>query len=474
MQHSAARVLRCLAWATALSLFAGAAWAIDGLGYGATEEAARRAAAADLAAAIQVRVKAVVESCTQVAGRQAEDCGSRVVNRTATDLPLLGLQYARIAGGGEAFGARAMLDAATSRPLYEQQLARLRRELTAQRAAIEGVRERGQRYDLLGRQIAVLRAIQDHSLVAVALGLKVEDLNASEAALMAEREKLEDSADSIAFAARLLMKDLQGTVVAAEPLRPSNSREATPLGSALGDALRTEMTGRGGPPMRLGGEYRLLASGDADIVLEIRDGQTNELAGVRGVRLLKAGYGGYRATPLAPDFERLLRQGEAVSGDMRAELVTTQGAQALRFRSGESLKLAARLSRAGYFYVVGHVVRADGQFSYLLPLQDGEGDARFVRRVPADQANHYVEIGEFTVEPPFGTEHLQIIASSRAPARALPRYQLDAQSGYYLITGSQGNARAGLMQTRALKPKVQAGGETAVAEGTLTFTTTAQ
>jgi hypothetical protein len=191
------------------------------------------------------------------------------------------------------------------------------------------------------------------------------------------------------------------------------------------------------------------------------------------VRLARAGYAGYRAEPLAPDFEKLLRQGEAVSSDLRAELVTTVGTRQLKFRSGESLKLAARLNRAGYFYVVGHVVRQDGQFSYLLPLQAGESgdtsEARFMRYVPADQANHYLVLGEFSVEPPFGTEHLQIIASTQRPKDTLPAARFDPSSGYFVIQGSSGNVQKGLTLTRGLKPKADA--KVMVAEGTLTFTT---
>jgi hypothetical protein len=461
--------------AACILVFAGAARGIEGTGYGASEDAARQTAAADLAGAIQVQVKAAVESCKRVVGKQAEDCGSRVVNRTATDLPLLGLSYQRLPGGSEAFGAKAVLDAQTSAPLYQEVLDRLGKEYVGHNGALAAASERRQRYEIIGRQLATLRAIQDHRLVATALGLKTAEPPASEAALMAAREKLEESADSLAYAAKLLLKDLIGTVVAAEPLRPESSREATPFGSALADALRAEINGRGGPPMRLSGEYRLLDNGAADVVLEIRDAASNGIAGVRSVRLQKAGYAGYRATPLAPDFEKLLRQGEAISGDLRAELVTTVGAQTLQFKAGETLKLAARLNRAAYFYVVGHVVRPDGQFSYLLPVSEGgEGEAQFVRRVPADQANHYIEIGEFTVEPPYGTEHLQIIASVQPPKGALPPYEHDTTSGYFKIKGSNGNAKAGLAKTRGLKPKAPAKTEGAVAEGTLTFTTVAK
>jgi len=109
----------------------------------------------------------------------------------------------------------------------------------------------------------------------------------------------------------------------------------------------------------------------------------------------------------------------------------------------------------------------------LLPLQEVDprdsDSARFIRRVPADQANHYLELGEFSVEPPFGTEHLQIIASSQRPINTLPATRLDPVSGYFVIIGSDGDAQKGLTLTRGIKPKAEA--KIQVAESTLTFTT---
>ena len=66
--------------------------------------------------------------------------------------------------------------------------------------------------------------------------------------------------------------------------------------------------------------------------------------------------------------------------------------------------------------------------------------------VPADQANHYLELGEFSVEAPYGTEHAQIIASTRQPQDTLPALRLDPDSGYYVIQGSVGDAKAGIIK----------------------------
>ena len=456
-------------------LAASSAFALEGVGYGVNTDEAQRRAAADLAAAIQVRVKSVVESCTQVSNQKAEDCGSRVLNLTATDLPLLGLAYRELPGGSEPVGAKAALSLEKSGPLYREKLASLSQEFNAGARTLAGAKDRKLRHDVLSRQMTQLRALADHRLVAVALGLPVADAPASETALASELESLEATADSIAFAARVLLKDVRGRLPEVAGISASGSQEITPLGGALADALRVEMAGRSGPRLRASGEYRLLDNGDVSVLLDLREHSNGRLITTRSVRLAKSGYAGHRAEPLAPDFERLLRQGEAISGDLRVDLVTSAGNRNLKFKSGDTVKLVARMNLPGYFYVVGHIVQADTQFSYLVELNEVKGsadaDAKFIRYVPADQVNHYIELGEFGIESPFGTEHLQIIASSQSPRGSLPPSSYQSSSGYYVIQGSNGNATQGMLLTRGVKLKPKAESKEMVAENTLSFTT---
>ncbi|MCU0732563.1 MAG: hypothetical protein MUE84_13395, partial [Hyphomonas sp.] len=173
--------------ALALWLIAGTASAIDADGYGATLAEARHRAAGELVTQIQVRVQSVVEACTRVSGRQADDCGSRVLRRTASDLPLLGLRYRELRGGTERHGARAMLEPSVALPLYRRKLAELNAEFAAASTALEAANDGSQRFDLVGRQLATLREILDHALVAVALGDTVGDAPGSETALLAQR-----------------------------------------------------------------------------------------------------------------------------------------------------------------------------------------------------------------------------------------------------------------------------------------------
>ena len=458
-------------------LLAGAAGAcaqtLQGIGYGASVDEARQRAIADLVAGIQVRVHSVVESCVQVQGRKAEDCGSRVLRRTASDLPMLGVRYAAIAGEGERHGARATLEAREALPQYRQRLDQLGREYQASAEAARAPGDAARRYNALSRQMAALRAMANYRLVAAALGDTPQELPGTESALGAEIEAVSAVADSIAFAARLLLRDVTGRLAQVDPFMLAGASGVTEFGAALQKAVHVEGGDRQGPPLAARGEYSLMTDGRIDATLELRRQADGEVVAVRHARLLPAAYAGYKATSLAPDVDRLIREGVVVSGQMRVEVMTDRGTRDLLLRGGEKLRLMVRANQPGYFYVIGNVVRDGEQFSYLMPLdgiQDGQVlPERFVRYIPPDKVNHWLEIGEFDVEAPFGTEHLQVFLSTRRPDGALPPARLNRDSGYFEIVGSRGAVANTIGFARGLKAK--GGDRVSSAEGVLTFTT---
>ena len=461
-------------WMLALTLAATSAFAIEAVGYGASREEAQQRAAAELVSMIQVRVQSVVESCVQTRGREAGDCGSRVLKRTAADLPLLGLRYVAIKGDGEAYGAKAVLDGAAAVPLYRRKLADLRSEFAAGHAALEKAGDGRMRYELLTRQVACLRSLTDHRLVAVALGESVEEPPMSETELISAMAGLEQAADSLPFAARLLLKDIDGRVATVEAIVPAGSNDRPPFGEALGNALRAETRPQGAAPLTVRGDYRVLDDGRIDVVLELRRLSDRKIIAVKTVQILPVAYAGYRAAPLAPDVDRLIREGMVVTGDFRIDVTTDHGSRDLLFRDGESVHVLLRLNQPAYFFVVGHVVRESGeQFSYLLPMDGDAGGEnrrdRFIRYLPPDQVNHLLDLGAFDVIAPFGTEHLQIVASTVERNLALPATRYDGSRQYHVIDGTVGNARAGIATTRGIIPK--SSGKVLSTEATLTFST---
>jgi hypothetical protein len=280
----------------------------------------------------------------------------------------------------------------------------------------------------------------------------------------------------------VLFREVNGRLASMDPVVAPDSQEVTSFGNALGKALQAEGTGRQGRPLSGKAEYRILEQGLVDVTLELLAVPGAELVAVRRVRLLPTAYAGYDIRPLAPDFEKLLREGVAISGDLKIDVSSRKGGRNLLFRDGEQVDLLIRSNAAVWYYVVGHMFVGGERLSYLLPLHGEAGgaaqseawnqdDAPFVRYIPPDKVNHHLPIatGSFLVQAPFGVEHLQVVAADKPLTGKLPKRRWNRLTGYHEVVGSVGNPTQGVTITRGLQAKAAA--EAAVVEGVLSFTT---
>jgi hypothetical protein len=188
----------------------------------------------------------------------------------------------------------------------------------------------------------------------------------------------------------------------------------------------------------------------------------------RLVTLSPDSYKGLQVKPATIDFDRLLHEGIAVSNDFRVQITTNRGNENVLFNDKEEVELLVKVSRPGYFFVVGHVVKKDENSSYLLELGHADNDRRFIRYVNADDVNKWLSIGKFEVTAPFGVESLQVLASKDDPIDRLPTHLLDSKSELYVTAGS---AEQSIINTRALKPKRTVDDKAYQAETVLMFTT---
>ena len=453
-------------------------FAISLTGHGINENSAvaKKLALADLAKSVQVRVEDNTEICQQSGGNAEDDCNFvKQSIHTETDIPLMGVIFKKLE---QAHNWEARLDSNQALPLYLDELKQRISTLIDLDELLKKTSDKENKFKVINKILPRIRSYHKHRLVAFMLGAKnIRRSPVNETALLKQLLDIESTADSIAFAARLLTKDLKKQWVYIHPPRHRDAKEITPFASAIKDQLasiikpvhqldRAEYT--------MNGQYQILDNGDIHLTYQLLD-KDFETQKVSSVRIIKKAYKGFRAEPLAADFDALLHQKVAVSNEFRSEITTSQGSRDLLIKNGENIKLVVRLNKAGYIYIVGHVVRKEEQFSYLLPLQDAEGDDAFVRYIPPDQVNRYVDLGEFEVEPPFGVEHLQLIASNKGLRNNLPSYQWNDLKGYFVLNKTNGNALKGIVITRGLKPKWQGNKKvrekTLSHESILTFTT---
>jgi hypothetical protein len=229
------------------------------------------------------------------------------------------------------------------------------------------------------------------------------------------------------------------------PVRADNS-EVTGLSGSIADELRSLVSTPGeAARYTLDGRYERI-DGRILLTLFLMDATFNTER-VFMFALPAATEQSFRALPAAGGFAETLSRGLVridsldqgvgpIAGIadkvMGVDVRTERGQRGLYYRPGDRDRLLVKLDRPGYYYIVGHVEKANTHFSYLMEIGEPGGN-RFVRRVSAEGANRWQTIGEFTVEPPLGLEAVQVFATSEPPDRALPPARLDPARKLYVI-----------------------------------------
>lgn len=431
----------------------------------ATAEQAKREALAALAESIFVNVKSEIESHTESSGRQKQSLHMQA----SSDVPLMGVEISTQQSGAE-FVCTVKLDATKSALAYRQRVAELFNEINELDKKISRTKGQGNQYIMLVHALTVLEQYEKYKAVAQLLGeTQFAVLSRSRQDTEAQLRALEKSAFSIELAAQILSKKLQAEKVFVFPAMPQGSHEVTAFGRVMRDRLAELLPTVEHPDQAsqfFKGEYEILENG-IHLTYRLLDRNGNTLL-TRVATLAPAAYQGLQFQPVTVDFDRLLYQGVVLSSDFRVQITTNHGGENVLFNEKQDVGLLVKLNRPGYFYVVGHVLKADENLSYLLELGNADSDRRFVRFVNADEVNKWLSIGRFEASAPFGVESLQVIASSDDPLNRLPQHLFNPSSELYVIAE---NAQQGIVKTRALKPVRTQSDRVYQQEAVLMFTT---
>jgi len=423
-----------------VALPASAAVLLTGYGSADSEDAARAAAREDLAHRLQRAV--VLRLRAKSAPRAFVD---------GREFPLIGIEMARAGARGSRLRYEARLTDA-SLAAYEREAgesaARLRKldpaRISAQQGTPAWFAEWFAWLDQHRRIAAVLRLfspkrVPETTMDEAALGrLAVKNLS-----------PLSDPKDLARTVKTALDRSNISGVRVVAPVRAENS-EVTRLSGQIADDLRREL----GPPAAdravryaLDGTYETV-EGQILLKLFLLDASFNTERGFVFV-LQNTADRSFRALPSVNGLAEVLSRGlvrvdlpdagalpksGTTGGVMGVDVRTERGRRGLYYHPGDRDRLLVKLDRPGYYYIIGHVEKANTHMSYLMEIGGGSaGGSRFVRRLDAEGTNQWQAVGQFTVEPPFGLEAVQVFATSESPERALPPARLDPSRNLYLI-----------------------------------------
>ena len=433
--------------------------------YGDTEAYAREQVLLNLASNLHVKI----ESESQSIADNKSGLTSTSKTKAIVDLPVLGAQVDCFPKGAE-YTCHGLLNSEISAPLYASKLTQLREKILEQAnpstAVTQDVREQSlmnaaSLMDDWARYLEVLHFLSPSSA-------ETHQLNITKAEILSRLEKSQRSSESIPHAMEQFAQNFDYQSVFVFPPRPEHSNEITQFSRFFKASLESRLSGQLVSQQRarfyLRGSYSKTEDGlSVHYKLLNKQGDTVDS---RIMKLAPKAYQGLQFEPTLIDFDQMLHSGYAVSSDLNVQIRTDRGQSDLAFSLGESVELFVKLNRSGYFYLVGHTKTRGIEKSYLLDLQDAPGNRKFINYVNADDANRWISLGEFEVQPPFGVESLQIIASSKDLVDAVPNTSFDGS--YYLISN---NLKEGVALTRGLVKKKKKAEKLKPAEAVLMFST---
>jgi len=440
---------------------------VKGIGYGETVEEARRDALNDLVSRIHIDVFKEVKVCKTNQG----DCGGIVRVKTRSELPILGGNFERLGNTQDNISFVAWIDSKNSLPLYVRDLKQMNERIKYSIKTLDTLKDQDERYHAIEEILDLVFRYDKKRLVANVLGggALEQRSRVNVRQLKNELKKIGRKVNSLGFAAEILVRNISATHIFVQTPQVKNTREVTPFANAMKGYVSSQLdtvSEKSVAKFTLEGEYEILESGDIFLNYKLVD-LNYRVLNRKSVIIEKLAHSDFRSQPSVAEFESTFNADVPVTHKFHAQLQTQGGTKSLYYKSGDRIKLLVRLNRPGYYYMIGHISQKGKELSYLLDLNEGVGNAKFIRYISKDQVNRFVEIAEFDVIPPFGVEHLQLIAASQ-PFEVLP--QSTYRDGYYVIDGSEKNIVHTVNKIRGMLENYGDSG-TLTAESTLTYTT---
>ncbi len=432
-----------------------------GDGYGMSHKEAKKESLADLSYAIKSEVKSSFSSHATSTGDKA----SQKELRVSSDLPIIGSEF-ELSAFGSGYKALSKLDTAKAKPLYEGKLESLRKEIDILVVKVAS-QSKSDQFRTYSQMLTLLDNYDRYRSVAYVIGIKditEPKMRSSEVKLKLAR--LSQSFESLNQAVAFLLKDIKQDNLFIFPLKAESSNEITSFAKVVKKMMQKHLqTSRDKKSASaiVKGNYIADEKGMTLSVSVIDSEQKVLFANV--VHLDKVAFEKYSYEPKSIDFDKLLHEGYITKSSFQARIKTDVGDEDLLFVRGDEVKLFVKLNNPGYFYLVGHVDQKGKKFSYLLDLSEVEGQTKFVQYVGLEEANKWMLLGEFEIEPPFGIESMQLIASNKE-IKKLPEAYYDEDSGYHIL-GKDPKKVA--LATRGLKKKKSKTAK--VSEAVLMFTT---
>jgi len=428
---------------------------LNGIGYGQTHKEAKKEALSDLSQLIKCEVRSFSESQTIVNSRKSknDDVDKKFISsiKVSSNLPLLGVEFSNIQRSLEV-EVNAKLNPKKVKKLYTKKMQNIKIEITAILKEIKKTNSNSLKLSLYEELYSLLTNYDRYESVAIIIDAKLE--NRPQITKVEVKSKIAiiySNIDSLNIATTILAKKFQMKDIYVYPPLMQYNSTVSEFGALFLKKLKEKINttkNLKNAKYILVGEYTL-SKKYMVLNYELLNTTTKEVISSKTITIQKKAYKNIKVKPNGVDFNTLLNSGIAQSSALRVSLNSNRGNENLLFEDGDEVELFVKLNKMGYLYIVGYTQTQEGKMSYLLELNEGMGNSKFLKFINADDASRWISLGIFNVEPPFGIESLQVIASNKK-MKSLPNVNYNNENGYYIISSNIKNA---LLKTRGLRPK---------------------
>ena len=435
---------------------------IDGTGFG-LEPDAKKLALDDLSHTISSVVASDYRSYIVTEGADYHKKVEQLIT-IKSELPILGAKYHYDKPAGMMI---ASLESDTALPLYLSKLTDLKNESNTLQKTTIIAKTSEEKYALYELMLSLSNAYQKYEIVALMLGYKRDEpLSLTQSELQSKMIALSQNITSIELASKIVAANFKEKNIFVYPPITNGSNEITPFANVFKDSLGASLNQASTP---VSSQYSLIGNYEVSpdgifLTYNLFDSSNNNIKS-SSLFLKKEAYANLRATPNNLTFDQEIEQGkEKLTSTLKVDLsIKDFGSRNLLLKNKQDIQIIAKSNHQAYIYMVGYVLHDKEKFSYLVELQDGGNNERFVYTLGASDVNRPIMLPlHFEVSEPFGYESLQLFASTVYPLE-LPQCKM--KEGYCVISGEPKEV---VIKTRGLKAKKQ---EEQKAEATLSFTT---
>ena len=424
---------------------------IQGIGYASIPSEAKKEALGDLSSKISVDVKSDFTTITKTLGDEYSKSREKLVS-LSSNLPILGVSFDELVGD-TLVKSTATINSTTAIELYKMELKRLNKNISYALLELETIKNDDGKYTLLTQLLHDIESFNKHKIVATLLDAKhLPILATTKSEITSKLQSYIQKAPSLKIASDILTQNIKEKSIYISTIKENGSDEVTQLAKLLKSEMMSKLDSVKQPSKAkyfLRGEYEILKN-SIFITTTLSDSYNNLLK-TNTISLNPSAYKNTTYKPSTKTFDKALQSEFVKSGKLNVSIgfkgySRTDG---IDLYKGDSVDIVVKSNKAMCYFLLGHTLKDDDKFSYLLPI--GSDNTPYINSITGEDVNRYITIADdVPIEEPFGRENLQIYASTFSKDGICPLVvpnTVQNEDGYDVVSATPSKA---ITQTRAL------------------------